>query len=75
MLRNLANEGKAIIISSRDLDEVIGLSDRIAVIRKGRIIHEFEASEVSKQKILYLITKGQQEEKAEPKRGPRRANE
>ena len=63
LLRNLANRGKGIIISSRDLDEVMGLSDRIAVISKGKIIHEFKAGEISKQEILDLITKGAQEKK------------
>jgi ABC-type sugar transport system ATPase subunit len=56
ILRGLANQGKAIIISSRDLDEIIGLSDRIAIIHRGRIIDEFESSEVSKEEILAIIT-------------------
>ena len=63
IMRDLANEGKAIIISSKDLDEVIGMSDRIAVIHKGRIIKEFEAEEASKEEILDLITKVPPEEK------------
>jgi ABC-type sugar transport system ATPase subunit len=56
ILRDLANRGKAIIISSRDLDEVLGLSDRIAIIHKGRIVDEFEAAGVSKERILGIIT-------------------
>ncbi|TES84754.1 sugar ABC transporter ATP-binding protein [Candidatus Aerophobetes bacterium] len=63
IMRDLANEGKAIIISSRDLDEVIGMSDRIAVIHKGKIIKEFESGELSQEETLDLITRVPREEK------------
>lgn len=63
IMRDLANQGKAIIISSRDLDEVVGMSDRVAVIHRGRIIKEFESGELSKEEILNLITRVPREEK------------
>jgi len=63
IMRDLANEGKTIIISSRDLDEVIGMSDRIAVIHKGKIIKEFESGELSQEETLDLITRVPREEK------------
>jgi len=67
MLRELANQGKAIIINSRDLDEVVGMSDRIVIIHRGKIIKEFEAGKASKEKILDLITQASAEENAEEK--------
>jgi ribose transport system ATP-binding protein len=63
ILRDLANKGKAIIVSSRDLDELIGLSDRIAIMHRGKIIDEFEVRDVTKERILSLITSASQEEK------------
>ena len=37
IIRMLANEGKAILVISSELPEIIGLSDRIMVMRRGRI--------------------------------------
>ena len=57
LLRGLAEEGKAVIMSSRDLDEVIGLSDRVAVIHSGRIVKLYQAEDCHKQHILDIITR------------------
>ncbi|HTO04124.1 MAG TPA: sugar ABC transporter ATP-binding protein, partial [Opitutus sp.] len=38
IIRNLANEGLAVILISSDLPEVIGMSDRIGVMREGRLV-------------------------------------
>jgi ABC-type sugar transport system ATPase subunit len=37
LIRELAAQGVAVVVSSSDLPEVIGLSDRIAVLRAGRL--------------------------------------
>jgi ribose transport system ATP-binding protein len=41
LMRDLAREGTAIMMVSSDLPEVIGASDRILVMRQGRIVGEF----------------------------------
>lgn len=38
IIRQLANEGLAVILISSDLPEVIGMSDRIGVMREGRLV-------------------------------------
>lgn len=43
LMRQLANEGTAIIMISSELPEVIGMSDRIVVLREGRIAGELSA--------------------------------
>lgn len=63
LMRELANQGKTIILSSRDLDEILGLSDRVAIIYGGRIVDQFKTGTVSKQYILDRITRVPQEEK------------
>jgi len=63
ILRDLANQKKAIIISSRDLDELIGMSDTIAIIRTGKIIKTLEHGQAAKEELLALITKASQEER------------
>ncbi|HEB32743.1 MAG TPA: sugar ABC transporter ATP-binding protein, partial [Spirochaetes bacterium] len=50
LIRTLAQSGKGIIMISSELPEIIGLSDRIMVMRRGRIEdiidqHEKESSE------------------------------
>jgi ribose transport system ATP-binding protein len=37
LLRKLANEGAAVVMISSELPEVVGMSDRIAVMREGRL--------------------------------------
>ena len=54
MLRDLADAGVAILMISSDMEEVIGVSDRIAVMHEGTISGFLERSEFSEQKILRL---------------------
>jgi ribose transport system ATP-binding protein len=54
MLRDLADAGVAILMISSDMEEVIGVSDRIAVMHEGAISGFLERSEFSEQKILQL---------------------
>jgi ribose transport system ATP-binding protein len=39
-MRTLANEGRAIVMVSSDLPEIVGVSDRILVMHQGRIAGE-----------------------------------
>jgi simple sugar transport system ATP-binding protein/ribose transport system ATP-binding protein len=52
-IRALAAEGKAIIVISSYLPEVLAISDRILVARGGRIVEEMAASEATEEKIMY----------------------
>lgn len=54
-LLDLRKEGAAILLISEDLDELFNLSDRIAVIYKGRIMGEFDVNEVTREKIGLLM--------------------
>ncbi len=54
MLRGLADAGVAIIMISSDMEEVIGVSDRVAVMHEGRISGILERSELSEHSILLL---------------------
>jgi ABC-type sugar transport system ATPase subunit len=51
-LRRLAAEGVGIIMISSDLLEILGLSDRILVMRGGRLAGEFSAAEATEEKII-----------------------
>jgi len=54
MLRDLADAGVSILMISSDMEEVIGVSDRIAVMHEGAISGFLERPEFSEQKILRL---------------------
>lgn len=52
ILRNMAKEGVAVILISSDLSEVLAVSDRILVMRSGKIVHEVRTDEATQEAIL-----------------------
>ncbi len=52
IVRRLRDEGLAIIVASAEPETVLALADRILVMRKGRIAHEFADQAVSKDRLL-----------------------
>jgi rhamnose transport system ATP-binding protein len=54
LIRELAGRGKAILAISSDLDEVIELSDRIAVMREGRLLEVDDLGDPGREEILAL---------------------
>ncbi|WP_434995741.1 sugar ABC transporter ATP-binding protein [Arthrobacter sp. Ld5] len=55
LMRRLAREGKAILMVSSELPEVLGMSDRVIVMRDGRVAGEAPAG-ASEEQILHLAT-------------------
>lgn len=53
VINRLADEGLAVVIISSYLPEILGMSDRILVARKGRIVEEFGGDEATEEKIMY----------------------
>ena len=56
-LRLLRDQQKAIIYVSHRLTEVLGIADRIAVLRDGHVVGTFPRAELDKDKIVSLMTK------------------
>jgi ribose transport system ATP-binding protein len=54
MLRKLADSGAAILMISSDMEEVIGVSDRIAVMHEGRISGFLDRQDFSEHNVLQL---------------------
>ncbi len=52
LLRELAKSGVCVFLISSDLSEVLALSDRILVMRQGRIVHEVRTLEATQDDIL-----------------------
>lgn len=55
IINELAKEGKAIIIISSELPEILGMSDRIYVMSEGKITGELSGSEATQEKIMKLV--------------------
>ena len=58
LMRNLAAKGVAIIAISSDMEEVLGISDRIAVMHEGKITGILERAQFSEEEVMKLATGG-----------------
>ena len=57
-MRKLAGKGLAILFSTSDLEEVMALSDRIAVLSNGKLVAVFERSDATEEAIIAASAKG-----------------
>ncbi|HLG46652.1 MAG TPA: sugar ABC transporter ATP-binding protein [Reyranella sp.] len=53
LIDRLADEGKAVVMISSYLPEIMAQSDRILVCRQGKVVEEFSAREATEEKIMY----------------------
>ena len=63
IINQLVSEGKAVIMISSELPEVLGMSDRIYVMNEGKIVGEFDAADATQEKIMGAILKSDNAEK------------
>jgi L-arabinose transport system ATP-binding protein len=54
IIYDLARRGVAVVIVSSDLPEVLGISDRILVMREGRIVASLGREQATSEKLLAL---------------------
>src|SRR5262245_40508855 len=59
IIGRLAAEGKAVIVISSEMPELLGITDRIYVMNEGRIVGELAASDASQEKIMRAIVRGE----------------
>jgi len=50
----LTKQGKAVIVISSEMEELIGLAHRVLVMREGKIVGQLSGSEIEEQKIMFL---------------------
>ncbi len=56
LMNDLAEQGISIIMISSDLEEVLGMSDRVMVMHEGKSTQTLDIEEVSQEKIMALAT-------------------
>jgi len=59
LIDELAKEGKAILLISSELEEVLSMSDRVVVMREGEITGEFGRSEANQEVVMTAATGGE----------------
>ncbi len=57
IINQLAEAGKAVIVISSEMQELLGISDRIYVMNEGKFVAEMPAREASQEKIMRAIMK------------------
>jgi ribose transport system ATP-binding protein len=55
-LAELAAAGTAVVLISSELEEIIGMCDRVLVVREGRLAGELQAGELGEHEIMVLAT-------------------
>lgn len=54
LLNTLAARGKAILFISSELDELFGISDRILVMRRGRLVASLKTKDTTPEQVMHL---------------------
>ena len=54
LLNRLAEEGKAILFISSELPELFGITDRILVMRRGRLVGNLRTGETTQEEVMHL---------------------
>jgi ribose transport system ATP-binding protein len=58
LIRELADSGVAVVVVSSEVEEVLGLADRVLVVAAGRVLHDGPAADIDENQVLDLIMGG-----------------
>ncbi|MDQ1739455.1 MAG: ribose transport system ATP-binding protein [Pseudonocardiales bacterium] len=58
VIRRMADEGMGVLMVSSEVPEVLGLADRVVVMREGRVVREAPAGELNEETVLDLVMAG-----------------
>uniref|UniRef100_UPI0014744B48 ATP-binding cassette domain-containing protein n=1 Tax=Microbispora sp. H10836 TaxID=2729106 RepID=UPI0014744B48 len=60
LVRKLADDGIGVLLVSSEVPEVLGLADRVLVVREGRVVHEAPAEDLDEHRVLDLVMVSQE---------------
>jgi len=72
LLDRLTDEGVGVLFASSDLEEVLGLADRVLVMHEGRLAGELTRVNASEESIMSLATGGASRPESSPQEGRER---
>ena len=56
LMNTMAAQGKAIIMISSEMEELLGMSDRIVVLHEGMVVDEISKEDYSQENVLRLAS-------------------
>jgi rhamnose transport system ATP-binding protein len=56
LMSGLAADGVAVLMVSSELPEVLGMADRVLVMREGRLVRELSRAEASEESVMFAAT-------------------
>ncbi|NGY64745.1 ATP-binding cassette domain-containing protein [Lentzea sp. NEAU-D13] len=59
IINDLAAQGKAVLVISSELPELLGLCDRVYALSEGRITGELDRAEATQERLMQYMTRGQ----------------
>ena len=59
IINDLAAQGRAVLVISSELPELLGLCDRIYALSEGRITGEVDRAEATQERLMQYMTRGQ----------------
>lgn len=62
-MNEMVKEGKAVVMISSDLPELLGMCDRIYIMNEGKMMGELSASEATQERIMDKILSTNEEKK------------
>jgi ribose transport system ATP-binding protein len=58
LVRRLADDGVAVVVVSSEIEEVLGLADRVLVVGDGQVLHEAPSGDLDEHAVLDIIMRG-----------------
>ena len=58
LMTKFVDEGNAILMVTSDMEELLGMSDRIYVLAEGRLTGEVSGTEATQEKLMHLMSEG-----------------
>jgi ribose transport system ATP-binding protein len=58
LIRRLADSGVAVVVVSSEVEEVLGLADRVLVVADGAVVHDGPTHEIDESRVLDLVMEG-----------------
>jgi ribose transport system ATP-binding protein len=56
LMEDLAEQGVTVLFVSSDMEEILGISDRVLVMHEGRLAGELPRQAMTEQKVMQLAT-------------------
>jgi ABC-type sugar transport system ATPase subunit len=58
LLRGLADQGRAVIVSASEIEELAAIADRVVVLKRGRLTNELKGAELTPDAVVAAATHG-----------------